>query len=67
MEKLKMIFDEYLRLCGYKQGGTGSNQYVQTGQNGPFAKLSLDEIASQLDRGITRSLKSYRFNERTIR
>lgn len=67
MEKLKMIFDKYVRLCGYKQGGTGSNQYVQTGQNGPFAKLSLDEIASQLDRGITRSLKSYRFNERTIR
>ena len=48
-------------------GGNGSNQYVQTVQNGPFAKLSLDEIASQLDRGITRSLKSYRFYERSIK
>lgn len=36
-----MIFDKYVRLCGYKQGGNGSNQYVQHAKMVPLLNYLL--------------------------
>lgn len=50
----------YVSLRAYKQGGTGSNQYMQTCQNGTSAKSTLDEIAKELNmskRNLTDSMK----------
>lgn len=41
--------ETYVSLRGYKQGGNGSNQYVQKDHNGLFAKLTLDGIAKELN------------------
>lgn len=43
--KDRKALETYVSLRGYKQGGTGSNQYMQTCQNGTSAKSTLDEIA----------------------
>lgn len=48
-----------MSLRGYKQGGTGSNQYMQLCQNGT-AKSTLDEIAKELNmskRNLQRALR----------
>lgn len=49
-----------MSLKGYKQGGNGSNQYVQTCQDGIFAKSTLEEIAKELNmskRNLQRALR----------
>lgn len=49
-----------MSLKGYKQGGNGSNQYVQICQNDTFAKSTLDEIAKELNmskRNLQRALR----------
>ena len=47
--KDRKALETYVSLRGYKQGGNGSNQYVQKDHNGLFAKLTLDEIAKELN------------------
>ena len=50
----------YVELKGYKHGGTGSNQYMQTCQNGTSAKSTLDEIAKEFNmskRNLQRALR----------
>ena len=49
-----------MSLKGYKPKGNGSNQYVQTRQDGTFAKSTLDEIAKELNmskRNLQRALR----------
>lgn len=58
--KDRKALEIYVSLRGYKQGGTGSNQYMQTCQNGTSAKSTLDEIAKELNiskRNLTDSMK----------
>lgn len=58
--KDRKALETYVSLRGYKQGGTGSNQYMQTCQNGTSAKSTLDEIAKELNmskRNLLRALR----------
>lgn len=58
--KDRKALETYVSLKGYKQGGTGSNQYMQTCQNGTSAKSTLDEIAKELNmskRNLQRALR----------
>lgn len=58
--KDRKALETYVSLKGYKQGGNGSNQYVQTCQDGIFAKSTLDEIAKELNmskRNLQRALR----------
>lgn len=58
--KDRKALETYVSLKGYKQGGNGSNQYVQTCQNGNFAKSTLNEIAKELNmskRNLQRALR----------
>ena len=58
--KDRKALETYVSLRGYKQGGTGSNQYMQTCQNGTSAKSTLDEIAKELNmskRNLQRALR----------
>lgn len=58
--KDRKALETYVSLKGYKQGGNGSNQYMQTCQNGTFAKSTLDEIAKELNmskRNLQRTLR----------
>lgn len=47
--KDRKALETYVSLKGYKQGGNGSNQYMQSCQNGTFAKSTIDEIAKELN------------------
>lgn len=58
--KDRKALETYVSLRGYKQGGTGSNQYMQTCQNGTSAKSTFDEIARELNmskRNLQRALR----------
>lgn len=58
--KDRRALETYVSLRGYKQGGTGSNQYMQTRQNGTSAKSTLDDIAKELNmskRNLQRALR----------
>ena len=58
--KDRKALETYVSLRGYKQGGTGSNQYMQTCQNGTSAKSTLDEIAKEFNmskRNLQRALR----------
>lgn len=52
--------ETYVSLKGYKQGGNGSNQYVQTCQDGTFAKSTLSEIAKELNISTTNLKRALR-------
>ena len=58
--KDRKALETYVSLRGYKPGGNGSNQYVQTCKDGTFAKSTLDEIAKELNmskRNLQRALR----------
>lgn len=58
--KDRKALETYVSLRGYKQGGTGSNQYMQTCQNGTSAKSTLDEIARELNMSTTNLKRALR-------
>lgn len=60
--KKRKIAAEYVKLCGYKRGGNGSNQYVQKDPTGPIA-LSLSEIAKQLHTSTTNLKRMLRIDK----
>lgn len=47
--KDRKALETYVSLKGYKQGGNGSNQYVQICQDGTFAKSTLDMICIEVN------------------
>ena len=58
--KDRQALETYVSLKGYKQGGNGSNQHVQKDHNGLFAKLTLDEIAKELNMSPTNLKRALR-------
>ena len=58
--KDRKALETYVSLRGYKQGGNGSNQYVQKDHNGLFAKSTLDEIAKELNMSTTNLKRALR-------
>lgn len=60
--KKRKIAVEYVKLCGYKRGGNGSNQYAQKDPTGPIA-LTLSEIAKQLHTSTTNLKRMLRIDK----
>ncbi len=57
--KQRKIADEYVRLCGYKNGEIGRN-HPQDFQNGKPGKMTLEEIANQLGTSKTNLTRALR-------
>lgn len=57
--KQRKVADEYVRLCGYKNGEIGRN-HTQDFQNGKAEKMTLEEIAKQLGTSKTNLTRALR-------
>ena len=57
--KQRKVADEYVRLCGYKNGEIGRN-HSQDFQNGKAEKMTLEEIAKQLGTSKTNLTRALR-------